>query len=117
MVDDDEVVDITSFVFRDLYTNIVVDKIDVPDYLNEYFVKIAKRTSERPNDIMNEYVECYEIVMSTFDFIPPAIEEIYGYMSDIDINTASCIPGINSRVCKIMLDKIPAKFCHLFANS
>ena len=38
-------------------------------------------------------------------------------MSDIDINTLSCIQGINSRVCKIMLDKIPAKFCHLFANS
>ena len=79
MVDDDEVVDITSFVDRDLYTNIPVKKIDVRDYLNEYFVKIAERTRERPNDIMNEYVECYENVMSTFDFIPPAIEEIYGY--------------------------------------
>ena len=66
---------------------------------------------------MNEYVECYENVMSIFNFVPPVLEEIYGYMNDIDMNTSSCIPGINSRVCKIMLDKIPSKFCHIFANS
>ena len=92
MVDDDESVDVTSFVFRDLNTNIPVDKIDVPDYLNEYFVNVAERTRERPNDIMTEYVECCGNVRSTFDFIPPTLEELYGYMIDIDISTASCKP-------------------------
>ena len=79
MVDDEDAVDITSFIFRDLITNNVVDRNNVPDFFNDYFVEIADRTRERPNNIMNEYVECYENVMSAFDFIPPVLEDIYGY--------------------------------------
>ena len=51
--------------------------------------------------------------MTVFDFAAPVLEDIYGYMTDIDINTSSCIPGINSKICKIILDKILSYFCKL----
>ena len=49
--------------------------------------------------------------------MPPALEDIYSYMLDIDIHSSSCIKGVNSKICKILPDKIPDKFRHLFANS
>ena len=36
---------------------------------------------------------------------------------DIDLNSSRYFIGINSKICKTMLDKSPAEFCHLFANS
>ena len=59
----------------------------------------------------------YDDVKSTFDFLPPTLPEIYCYMIEIDTSMSSCIPGINAKICKTLLDKIPSKFVHLFANS
>ena len=38
MIEDEDAVDITFFVFRDLATDNVLDSNDIPDFLNEYFV-------------------------------------------------------------------------------
>ena len=38
-------------------------------------------------------------------------------MIEIDIDTSSCVKGVNAKTCKVILDKIPSKFVHLFANS
>ena len=45
------------------------------------------------------------------------LEDIYCYILDIDIHFGSCIKGVNSKMRKILLDKIPDKFRHLFAIS
>ena len=70
-----------------------------------------------PIDLRRNYVNCYHDVNTQCDFEPPALEDLYGYMTDIDVSSSSCIKGVNSKVCKIMLDTIPEKFRHLFANS
>ena len=38
-------------------------------------------------------------------------------MMDINTNASSCIKGVNSKMCKVILDKIPDKFRLLFTNS
>ena len=113
IIDPDDSVDIISYVFKDLVSGDIVEKCDIPDYLNNYFVNIAERTRNRPVNAMYDFID----VQGLFDFVLPTVEEIYGYMIDIDINSSSCIKGISSNVCKTMLDSIPSKFCHLFANS
>ena len=35
----------------------------------------------------------------------------------MDMNSSSCISGVNSEMCKASFDSIPAKFRHLFASS
>ena len=52
-----------------------------------------------------------------FDFIPPELDEMYIYMESMDVNSASCITGINAKICKSASDSIPSKFRHLFATS
>ena len=48
--------------------------------MNKFFVNIAARTRLRPDDIMDDYSDCYDDVHALFDFTPPVLEEIYGYI-------------------------------------
>ena len=95
----------------------IIPRDIAPDYLNDFFVNIADRTR---NGVVNpnvDYGECYNAILSKCDFVPLAVEDLYVYMLDIDVNSSSCITGINSKICKLLLDKLPDKFTHLFANS
>ena len=89
----------------------------IPDFPNEYFVNISQLTRNANVNIDREYEACYNDVNNNFDVLPPTLGEIYGYMIDIDVNTASCIEGINAKMCKLTLDAVPEKFVHLFATS
>ena len=117
LIDGDECVDITSYFFKDPLTGSNIVKDETPDFLNHFFANIAERTRPRPNNHIERITDCYEDVHTEFNFVPPRVEDMYGYMMDIDINSSSCIQGMNSRLCKVMLDKIPDKFCYMFANS
>ena len=46
------------------------------------------------DEFLHEHKELYEM----FDFIPPDIEEMYGYMESMDVNSSSCITGINVKI-------------------
>ena len=71
--------------------------METADFLNEFFVNIAKNTRITNFNIDQEYVACYDNIDSNFDFMPPTLEEIYGYMIDIDVNMSSCIEGVNAK--------------------
>ena len=117
LIDKEDSVDITSYVFRYLDTHELVDKSDIPDYLNEYFVNISDRISG-PRDLNRApYVNIYDHIEGTFDYTPPSLEAMYGYKESIDIYSSSCIPGINNKICKTLFDAVPGKFRHLFATS
>ena len=117
LIDDQDCVDITSYVFRDVETGIPVLKEEIPNYLNTFFVNIAERTRNRPLNVHMDHVDYYPDIETFCDFEPPALEDIYSYMMEIDVNTSSCLRGIHSKMCKSMIDKIPDKFRHIFANS
>ena len=68
-------------------------------------------------NVYNDYVNCYHDVGTKFDFEPPTLEDVYGFMLEIDVNSSSCVKDVNSKMCKLLMDKIPDKFHHLFANS
>ena len=114
LVDSADSVDITSYIFNYTNQDVAVPPDKVPDFLNNYFVNIAEKTRLVDD---SDYETCYNDVNSNLDFIPPTLEDIYCYMMEIDVNTSSCIEGINTKICKILLDKIPSKFVHLFATS
>ena len=109
LIDGDECVDITSYFFKDPLTGSYIVKDETPDFLNHFFANIAERTRPRPNNHIERITDCYEDVYTEFNFVPPRVEDMYGYMMDIDVNSSSCIQGMNSRLCKVMLDKIPDK--------
>ena len=117
LISEDDCVDITSYMFKDINTNSGIPKNDVPDFLNEYFVNIARRTCGNFNHDEHDYTELYSGYDCNFDFVPPVAEEMYGYMESMDLNSSSCIPGVNMRICKITLDSVPLKFSHMFATS
>ena len=117
LIDEQDSVDITSYIFRDIITHDPISKEDTPDFLNSFFVEIAERTRTRLTNQDAKHIDLYPDIISKFDFAPPELEDMYGYMMEIDINTSSCLEGINSKLCKILIDKIPEKFRHLFANS
>ena len=109
-MDSADSVDITSYIFNYTNQDVAVPSDKVPDFLNNYFVNIAEKTRLVDD---SDYETCYNDVNINLDFIPPTLEDIYCYMMEIDVNTSSCIEGIS----KILLDKIPSKFVHLFATS
>ena len=53
--------------------------MDTPDFLNEYFVNVAERTSGILNVNDYDYPMLYEGVHNIFDFTPPVIEDMYAY--------------------------------------
>ena len=117
LIDNEDNADITSFVFKYTDRDEIVPRVETADFLNEFFVNIAKNTRKTNVNIDQEYVACYDNIDSNFNFMPPTLEEIYGYMIAIDVNMSSCIEGVNAKMCKKTLDSIPEKFVHLFANS
>ena len=117
LIDNDDSADITLFVFKYTHRDEIVTRGETPDFLNEFVVNIAETTRVTNANIDHEYDACYDNIDSNFDFMPPSLDEIYGYMIDIDVNMSSCIEGVNAKMCKVTLDSIPETFVHLFANS
>ena len=117
LIDNEDSADITSYIFKYPNRDEEISRNLVPNYLNDYFVNIAGMTRDANTNIAQNYETCYNDVNNVFDFLPPTLDELYGYMFDIDVNTASCIEGVNAKLCKLTLDTIPDKFLHLFANS
>ena len=85
LISEDDCVDITSYMFKDISTNIDIPKNDVPDFLNEYFVNIARRTCGNFNHDEHDYTELYPCYDCNLDFAPPVAEEMYGYMESIGL--------------------------------
>ena len=116
LIDKDDIADITSYSFRNQHAD-PVEKSDIPDFLNNYFVNIAERT------VTHQVIDCpiyrneYDHINGIFDFVLPTMEDMYIYMEQIDVNSSSCIPGINNKMCKLAMDSIPSKFRHLFVTS
>ena len=117
LTDNNDCVDITSYSFKQMNSEENVERERIPDFLNLYFANVAEMTRTTPMNVDAEYITCYNNVLTQFDFVPPPLEDIYGYMMDIDICSSSCVNGVNAKICKAVLDKIPSKFQHLFANS
>ena len=115
LIDENDHADITSCIFR-LNSGELVNKENTPDFLNEYFVNIAQRTYGDDN-YRYDHQTLYNEVNTMFDFEPPALDEMYGYMQSMDVNSASCINGVNMKICKAALDAVPNIFRHLFATS
>ena len=113
MIDSDDIVDITAFIFKSPLTNLVIHKDDTPDFLNEYFVNISTRICGNFVPDLSDYNNLYPDIETVFEFIPPVAEEIYGYMESMDVNSSSCIDGINMKMCKGAMDAVPSKFRHL----
>ena len=117
LIDSNDSVDITAFNLMSPSTGLQVSKENTPDFFNEYFVNIARRTCGPFDPVLDDHINVYPDVNSVFDFIPPTAEEMYGFMEGMDVNSSSCINGINMKMCKEIMDAIPCKFRLLFANS
>ena len=117
LIDSDDSVDITSYLFRSPLNDAPITRNDTPNFLNDYFVNIASRTCGHFVPNLNDYANLYPDIVSKFDFTLPSLEEMYGFMESMELNTSSCMNGINMKVCKEAMDAIPAKFRHLFACS
>ena len=52
-----------------------------------------------------------------FNFQPPDLGDLMYLIREIDVNTSSCVQGINMKMCKRIITMIPDKFLLLFANS
>ena len=115
LINDNDYVDVTSYIFRSNNGD-QISKEETPDFLNEYFVIIARRTVGGESQIANRDIS-YNNVHTIFYFTPPDLFDMYGSRSLMDISSYSCIPGINANVCKISFDSISDKFRHLFATS
>ena len=102
--------------YRDLKIKDIL-KESTPNFLNDYFVNVAERTCGKFDMDDHVYNELYSDVHSNFDVVPPMTEDMYIYMTGMDMNTSSCIPGINMKMCKAAMDAVPNRFRHLFANS
>ena len=86
--------------------------------MNKYFAEIATRTRGSdanidPNITLNIYSNNYE----GFDLGPVDTETVLNCVEDIDVNMASCIEGINMKICKILTVNFAGKLAMLFSNS
>ena len=113
MIDPSEAWDIETVNFVDPITMNTVLPSDKP---NDFFAKIAGKTCdfskiERPilNNINDAEIK--------FDFQPPDLDDLMYLIREIDVNTSSCVQGINMKMCKRIITMIPDKFLLLFANS
>ena len=117
LIEIDDSVDITAFVFKSSKTDLPIHRDDTPAFLNEFFVNIATRVCGPFVPDLNDYNNLYRNIDTVFDFTPPLAEEMYGLMENMDVNSSSRINGINMKMCKEAMDAIPTKFRHLFASS
>ena len=110
-------VNIGNFTFTDPSTGLVVPKDNIPDYLNQFFANIAENTRGDDDHIDSNVGNIYMQDYPGFDFRPPTPDELYVHINNSDIDVASCIDGINSRICKVIIQEMPDIFVKLFANS
>ena len=82
MIDDEDIINITSVIFRTPDNHEEIDNHDGHDFLYDYFVNIASRTGIRQPDINLDYIDCYENVMTVFDFALPVLEDIIIWIYD-----------------------------------
>ena len=87
---------------------------ETPSFLNNYFAQIANRVCR--DNFSRDYVPM-DKVDSTFVFMPPEQYEIMFFAENIDLNSASGVPGINMKICKSVILHIPSKIRLLCANS
>ena len=83
LIDKDDSVDITLYVFRHYDTGEHVN------YLNDYFLNISDRILGPRDENPNVYTNVYTHVTSVFNFTPPNVKEIYGYIRSMDLNNRS----------------------------
>ena len=93
-----------------------IPKDNIPDFFSENFVNIAQKTYG-DRDFRYEHTKLYDDINAMFDFIAPALDEMYGCMEPMDVNSSSCITVVNAKVCKAAFGSLPDKFRHLFATS
>ena len=110
-------VNIGNFTFTDPSTGLLVPKDSIPDYLNQFFANITENTRGDDDHIDNNVGNIYMQDYPGFDFRPPTPDELYVRIINSDIDVASCIDGINSRICKVIIQEMPDIFVKLLANS
>ena len=114
MIDQSDAWDIEAVQFIDSRTGNTVPDGDKPQFLNEFFAGIAERTCDFTKII---YPVLENDVEVRFDFRPPELDNLMYLIREIDVNTSSCVQGINMKMCKSIISIIPDKFLLLFANS
>ena len=100
--------------FKEPSTGMLIDDNNVPNFLNDFFANISDRVCDAERaKVFIPGPACN----SNFLFIPPEQYEITLLAEDIDVNSASGIEGINTKISKCLILHIPSKFRLLFANS
>ena len=111
-------VDINNIAFINPNSGQVVDRENTPAFLNEFFANIGEYTRGSDIDIDGDIqADVGMNGLPGFDFAPVTIECFYRFITEIDTDMASCIEGINMRICKLMLENFSEKWLKLFGNS
>ena len=111
---DGENADTQHVIFKNPLTGVDVPDSEVPNFLNEYFANISDRVCD---PMLSKVYIPGDIRRTSMFFNPPEQYEIMIYAEEIDINSSSCINGMNSMICKCLILHKPDKFRLLFANS
>ena len=106
--------DIEAVTFINPLTGQHVIDEDKPNFLNEFFARIAEKTCDLSKVIYPEIDLDIEV---GFDFQPPELDDLIHLIKDIDVNTSSCVDGINMKMCKRVISIIPERFLLMYANS
>ena len=118
LIKDKVELDISNIVFRDPDTHDFIQKDNVPDFLNKYFAEISTRTRGEDNLIdRNVMPNVDQNKYEGIEFEPVTGDTVLGYIDDIDVNMASCVEGINMKICKILVKSNSDKIAKLFSNS
>ena len=83
------------------------------DFVNNYFATVADRICNNADSL--DYVEG-DAFEGIFIFLPPERYDVMLFAEQIDVNSSSCIFGVNSKICKILLLHLPEKMRMIFAN-
>ena len=59
----------------------------------------------------------YQLDLEGLDLEPVTADTVLECKDDIDVNMASCVEGINMKICKIITVNFPGKLSKLFSNS
>ena len=116
MIKNNSSFNIKNIEFINPDTNDPIQRNEVPDFFNTFFVEIASRTRQF-DESMVQTDEITSATISRFAFLPPNLFELKEIIRNIDVNMSSCVEGINAKICKTLLEIISEKFLKLFANS
>ena len=97
--------------FTNPETHMKVERENVPNFLNNYFVKVGSVTN--PPDI--NLVE--GPTMKKFPFVDITLDEVSKLIKEIDTTKDSCIEGVSSEILKHAFQQIPDKIQILFERS